>query len=66
MIHCPAQKAVAVDTTSAGDCFVGAVVTKLTAGETLEDAIAFATKASAITVSREGAAKSIPLASEII
>jgi len=65
-VFCPAEKAVAVDTTSAGDCFVGAVVTKLTQGETLECAISFATKASAITVSREGASKSIPRADEII
>ena len=33
--------------------------------ETLENAITFATKASAITVSREGASKSIPYANEI-
>lgn len=62
---CPAVKATAVDTTSAGDTFVGAVVSKLSAGVSLDDAIRFAAKACAITVSREGASKSIPLASEI-
>jgi len=62
---CPAVKATAVDTTSAGDTFVGAVVSKLSAGIPLDDAIKFAAKACAITVSREGASKSIPLASEI-
>lgn len=65
IIFSPAVKATAVDTTSAGDTFVGAVVSKLSKGETLNKAIAFAAKASAITVSREGASKSIPLANEI-
>ena len=54
-----------VDTTSAGDTFVGALVSKLSQNETLENAVLFATKAAAITVSREGASKSIPYANEI-
>lgn len=62
---CPAQKVSVVDTTSAGDCFIGAFVSKISNGETIENAILFATKASAITVSREGASKSIPMAAEI-
>ena len=65
IILCPAVKATAVDTTSAGDCFVGALVTKLQKGATLAEGITYATKASAIAVSREGASKSIPYASEI-
>ena len=55
-----------VDTTSAGDTFVGALVSKLSQNETLENAVLFATKAAAITVSREGASKSIPYANEIM
>lgn len=54
-----------VDTTSAGDTFVGALVSKLSQNETLENAVLFATKAAAITVSREGASKSISYANEI-
>ena len=54
-----------VDTTSAGDTFIGALVSKLSQNETLENAVLFATKAAAITVSREGALKSIPYANEI-
>lgn len=65
ILFCPAEKAEVRDTTSAGDCFIGALVSKLSKGVALEDAITFATKASAITVSREGASKSIPYASEI-
>ena len=61
-----AIKTKVVDTTSAGDTFVGALVSKLSQNESLENSISFATKASAITVSREGASKSIPYENEII
>jgi sugar/nucleoside kinase (ribokinase family) len=54
-----------VDTTSAGDTFVGALVSKLSQNESLHNAVDYATKAAAITVSREGASKSIPYANEI-
>lgn len=62
---CPAIKSNAVDTTSAGDSFIGALTVKLSQGEGLPDAINFASKVASITVSRRGAAKSIPYASEI-
>lgn len=65
IIFCPAKSITAVDTTSAGDCFIGALVTKLSQNKPISDAIAFATKAAAIAVSREGAAKSIPYADEV-
>ena len=61
----PAEKVTAVDTTSAGDSFIGALVVKLSEGVELPDAVAFATKVSAITVSRKGAAKSIPYINEV-
>lgn len=61
-----AEKAVAVDTTSAGDSFIGALTVRLAEGYTLPDAVSFATKVSAITVSRKGAAKSIPYINEVI
>ncbi len=60
-----AEKVTVVDTTSAGDCFIGALVTKLAEGQPITDAVNFATKASAITVSRAGASVSIPFAHEI-
>ena len=62
---CPAIKSNVVDTTSAGDSFIGALTVKLSQGEGLPDAINFASKVASITVSRRGAAKSIPYASEI-
>lgn len=63
--RCPAIKTVAVDTTSAGDSFIGALCVRLAAGESLESAIKYATRASSITVSRAGASISIPYAAEL-
>ena len=65
IIFNPALPTTVIDTTSAGDSFIGALTTKLAETCTLFDAIAFATKVAAITISREGAAKSIPFSQEI-
>lgn len=59
------RKVKAVDTTSAGDTFVGATVLRYIDGDTLEDAARFASVASSITVTREGAAQSIPTLDEV-
>lgn len=60
-----AQKAYAVDTTAAGDCFVGALTTALCEDKSLTEAIEFATKASAIAVTRHGAQPSLPYRNEM-
>ncbi len=65
ILFCPAQKTAAVDTTSAGDSFIGALTVKLSEGADMSEAICFATKVAAITVSRKGAARSIPYRTEI-
>ncbi len=65
IFECPAEKAVAVDTTSAGDSFIGALCVKLSQGENLHSAIKYAAKVAAITVSRKGASVSIPYAYEV-
>jgi len=44
------KKVKAVDTTAAGDSFIGALVTGLVEGKTLEDSIEFATYVAALTV----------------
>lgn len=62
----PAQKVKAVDTTAAGDTFCGALCVALSEGKNLEEAAAFATKASALTVQKMGAQDSIPYRKEII
>lgn len=59
------RKVKAVDTTSAGDTFVGATMLRYLDGDTLEDAARFASVASSITVTREGAAQSIPTLEEV-
>ncbi len=55
----------AVDTTAAGDSFIGGLCNKLCEGCSMADAIAYASAVSAITVSRPGAAVSIPTADEV-
>lgn len=65
VVFCPAENVTAIDTTSAGDCFIGALVTMLSQNKPISEAITFATKAAAITITREGASKSIPTADEI-
>lgn len=61
----PARLVDVVDTTAAGDTFVGAVVARMAAGAALPDAIAWAVVAASITVSRAGATSSIPTAAEV-
>ena len=63
--HLPAKMVQAVDTTAAGDTFNGALAVALTEGRTLSDAVSFATRASAIAVTRRGAQASIPYRSEL-
>ncbi len=53
-----------VDTTAAGDCFIGAYAVGLCEGMPTREAIRFASAASAITVSRPGASSSLPCREE--
>lgn len=53
------------DTTAAGDSFIGGLCAKLCEGASVRDAVAYAAAVSALTVSRAGAACSIPTASEV-
>ena len=61
----PARKVKAVDTTAAGDTFTGYFIAGLIAGLSLAECMARATKASAICVTRHGAADSIPVSDEV-
>lgn len=54
-----------VDTTGAGDTFLGAFVTAVAEGQNTDDAICFATIASGIEVTRFGAQKSMPTREEV-
>ncbi|MBI9104432.1 MAG: ribokinase [Spirochaetales bacterium] len=60
-----AQKVTPVDTTAAGDTFTGYILTALSEGMDIKSGIELATKAAAITVTREGAADSIPTRDEL-
>ena len=62
----PACRVQAVDTTAAGDTFTGFFVAAIAAGQSVEQALDEATKAAAISVSRSGAAPSIPTRSEVL
>ena len=55
-----------VDTTAAGDTFTGYFIHSIMKGETPQIALDIAAKASAITVSKNGAAPSIPTYDEVL
>ncbi len=61
----PAVRVKAVNTTGAGDAFNGALATAIGEGRDIETALKFATCTSAISVTREGAAVSMPTRAEI-
>lgn len=54
-----------IDTTAAGDTFIGYLVSAILKKQTIEDSIIIASKAAAITVSKKGSSVSIPTLSEV-
>lgn len=58
--HHPAPRVRAVDTTGAGDTFIGALAAELCAGSTLHDAVAHGQRAAAFSVTRKGAIDAMP------
>ena len=54
-----------IDTTAAGDCFVGALTVALTEGQSPEDALRFAVYASALKVTKFGAQSGLPTRAEV-
>ena len=58
--HLPAPEVDVVDTTGAGDAFVGALATQLARDAKLEEAVAYAVRAGAAAVTREGAQGALP------
>ena len=62
----PCRKVKAVDCVAAGDTFNGAFAVALAEGLDCADAIAFAQKASAISVTRPGAQASVPFRREVV
>lgn len=60
-----ANKVKAVDSTAAGDSYIGALVYSLSINKTLKESMTFASKVAAITISRKGAMEAIPYIDEI-
>ena len=61
----PAPKVKAVDTTAAGDTFVGGFAAALAVGKSEAEAIRFGQAAAALSVTRAGAQPSIPTLSDV-
>jgi ribokinase len=55
----------AVDSTGAGDCFVGAVAAVLADGNPIQSALGYANVAASVCVQRMGAALSMPMIAEV-
>lgn len=65
LLHKPVHKVKAVDTTAAGDSFTGAVAVALSEGKSIDEAIDFANIVGALTVSKSGAQRSLPMRIEV-
>lgn len=64
-LRVPGRPVTPVDTTGAGDCFVGTLAAALARGLPFADALAAANAAASLSVQREGAGPSMPSAEEI-
>jgi ribokinase len=62
----PVKPVKAIDTTAAGDVFNGALAVAVSNGKSIEEAVIFANKAAAISVTRMGAQPSIPFSKEVV
>ena len=66
IIKIEANKVKAVDTTAAGDTFIGYFVAMILKGFNEHDSLKLANKASAIKVTKKGSAKMIPTIKEVV
>jgi ribokinase len=64
--HFSALRVQAVDTTAAGDTFIGALCAAHVGGESIDAAVAQAIRAAALCVTRPGAQMSIPTRAELV
>jgi len=63
--HIPSFKVNVVDTTAAGDAFIGGFAVALLGGQSLEDAVQYASACGALAVTKFGAQPSLPTADEV-
>ena len=64
-IHVPAPRVTPVDTTAAGDTYLGYVAAGLDLGKAMAEAMGWAAQAAALKVTRHGTADAIPSAAEV-
>ena len=64
-LHCPAVAVQAVDTTAAGDAYIGAVAAALAESRPVEESLGFAAAAAALSVTRLGAQPSLATRAEL-
>ena len=60
------SKVKAVDSTAAGDSYIGSLVYSLSTNKSLQESMKFASKVAAITISRKGAMEAIPYIDETL
>jgi ribokinase len=63
--HVPGYEVAAVDSTAAGDCFIGALAKAVADGVDIVEAVRYANRAASISVTRVGAQPSLPYAAEV-
>jgi ribokinase len=66
IIEIAGRPVAAVDTTGAGDCFVGSLAARLADGHPLRDALIYANAAASICVQRMGAGPSMPAREDVL
>ena len=66
MLAIPAEVVDVIDTTAAGDTFIGYFIQQLVVGEPVKEALEMANRAAAITVQSLGAADSIPYIGQLL
>jgi ribokinase len=64
-LHCPATAVHAIDTTAAGDGYIGALAASVAEGRTVPDSLRFASAAAALSVTRLGAQPSLGAREEV-
>lgn len=64
--HHPARRVEAMDTTAAGDTFLGAFAVALAGGRPFDEAVQLGIRAAALCVARPGAQPSIPSRAEVL